>query len=137
MLILPRRLALKILSAAQASQPNRMAGVVAANRDGACAFYPLSNLAANREASVVHGMGEVGDLKAKLQPREERVWAYVSSHPVVMDVQARVAVADFMDSPFPQAKHLRISLNTKGVLEMRAFYLREAEVVEEDLKIRD
>ncbi len=107
-LVMPRSLAITILHAAQVAQPDAIRGVV-----GARGGEPRS-LHLNRE-----------------QPAgSDTLWADLWSHPQAAAV--------------PQATELReggisllVSLNTKGVLEMRAWQLRDGQPQERVLKIRD
>lgn len=107
-LVMPRSLAIRVLHAAQVAQPEAIRGVIGARGGEPASFH------ANRE-----------------EPGEgESLWATLWSHPQAAAV--------------PQASELRpnrlslvISLNTKGVLEMRAWQLCEGAVREAVLKIRD
>jgi hypothetical protein len=107
-LVMPRGLAIRILHEAQIAQPDAIRGVVGA-RGGEPAVF-------------LKGRDAVG--------ADETLWANLWSHP-----QAEAV---------PQADELRegllslvVSLNTKGVLEMRAWRLAGGAVQEQVLKIRD
>ncbi|HET8881414.1 MAG TPA: hypothetical protein VFM56_04500 [Solimonas sp.] len=107
-LVMPRHLAIRILHEAQIAQPDAIRGVVVA-RGGEPAIFLK-----NRE-SVDGG---------------DALWANLWSHPQAPAV--------------PDASELRenllslvVSLNTKGVLEMRAWRLAGGAVAEQVLKIRD
>jgi hypothetical protein len=107
-LVMPRGLAIRILHEAQIAQPDSIRGVVGA-RGGEPAVFRKG-----RDAVAA----------------DETLWANLWSHP-----QAEAV---------PQADELRegllslvVSLNTKGVLEMRAWRLAGGAVQEQVLKIRD
>lgn len=107
-LVMPRNLAIRILHAAQIAQPEAIRGVVIA-RDGEPATF-------------------IADRDTAADGAE--LWANLWSHP--------------QSEAVPRADELRegrlslvISLNTKGVLEMRAWRLDGAGVQEQVLKIRD
>jgi [CysO sulfur-carrier protein]-S-L-cysteine hydrolase len=109
-LIVPRTLAIQILHEAQIAQPEAICGLVGA-RQG----EPKSFVRGN-DADVI--------------ARGETVWARLWSNPTAPAV--------------PDAKELAggglflvVSLNTKGVLEMRAWQLREGAPYERILKIRE
>jgi len=107
-LVMPRNLAIRILHAAQLAQPESIRGVVGARDGEPASFYKdRDSVAAN-----------------------EVLWANLWSHP--------------QSEAVPQASELRegqlslvISLNTKGVLEMRAWRLAGGAVQEQVLRIRD
>ena len=107
-LVLPRRLAIQILHAAQVAQPDPIRGIVA-SRDGEPASFHLEP-----------------------QPLEsgERHWAKLWSHPQAAAVPSADELAD-------GGLSLLVSLNTKGVLEMRAWRLDGGIPREQTLKIRD
>jgi len=133
-LILPRRLALRILAVAQSAQPNRMAGVVGYDSSGPIAFMPLRNGAPEPDKHVVHASGDLAAARFGLDGRGLGLWAYVISHPTEA---AEPTSEDFRNSPYPNEVHLVISLSTKGVLEMRAWQRIGTEPHERVLKIRD
>lgn len=133
-LILPRRVAIRILGEAQSAQPRRIAGLVGADQDGPSAFFALRNAAPKPEASIVYSGDELAVARAALQGRGLELWAYVTSHPTAAAVPV---LQDFLDSPYQEAVHLVVSLSTKGVLEMRAWQVRGNQPRERILKIRD
>ena len=107
-LVMPRALAIRILHAAQVAQPESIRGVVGAREGEPASFH------AGREQPAAG----------------ESLWADLWSHP--------------QSAAVPMASQLRegllslvISLNTKGVLEMRAWQLRAGSPCERVLKIRD
>jgi [CysO sulfur-carrier protein]-S-L-cysteine hydrolase len=107
-LVIPRRLAIHILHAAQVAQPASIRGMVTA-RDGMPDGF--------RAEGESLGQGEA-------------IWAKLWSYP-----QAEaVPDAAELDAAVP---NLVVSLNTKGVLEMRAWCLVDNHAREQALKIRD
>jgi hypothetical protein len=107
-LLIPRRLAILILHAAQAAQPQSIRGIVTA-RGGQPAGF-------RADGDVLHP--------------DEVPWARMWSHPQA----AAVPAAAQLD---PAVPNLVVSLNTKGVLEMRAWRLVADQAREQVLKIRD
>ncbi|MDP9140771.1 MAG: hypothetical protein M3O62_08285 [Pseudomonadota bacterium] len=107
-LIIPRRLAIQILHEAQIAQPEAIRGVVCARTDEPSAFRQ-------------------GEAQARTG---ESLWAVLWSHPLAPAVPS----ADQLDA---DQLSLVVSLNTKGVLEMRAWRLREGAPQEQVLKIRE
>ena len=107
-LMIPRRLAILILHVAQIAQPRSIRGIVTA-RSGEPAGF-------REEGDMLH--------------RDEVPWARMWSYPQA----AAVPVAAELDASLP---NLVVSLNTKGVLEMRAWRLVEDQAREQVLKIRD
>jgi [CysO sulfur-carrier protein]-S-L-cysteine hydrolase len=107
-LVIPRRLAIRILHAAQIAQPMPIRAMVTA-KDG-----------------IPDGLRSDGE---RLE-QGEAIWARLWSYP-----QAEaVPDAAELDAAVP---NLVVSLNTRGVLQMRAWCLVDDRAREQVLKIRD
>ncbi|MGQ0501333.1 MAG: hypothetical protein ACT4P0_01800 [Panacagrimonas sp.] len=110
-LVMPRTLAIRILHEAQIAQPDAITGLV-----GALAAEPSSFSQRLTEP----------DLGA----RGEKLWARLWSNPTSPAVPTAGQIAG-------GGLYLVVSLNTKGVLEMRAWELRAGAPHERVLKVRD
>lgn len=108
LLILPRRLAIRLLHAAQTASPEPIRGIVTA-RGGKPAGFRLAPA----------GLGA-----------DETPWAALWSCP-------QAAAVPRADELVQGRLSLVISLNTKGVLEMRAWRLVDGTAQEQVLRIRD
>lgn len=133
-LVLPRKVAVRIMGDAQVAQPRRIGGVVAADTSGPAVFLPIRNASGQPETSIHHSGDDISLAKNGVEGRGMTLWAYVTSHPTT---EAVPTVREFMDSPFPHQLQLVVSLSTKGVLEIRAWERFDAQVKERVLKIRD
>lgn len=107
-LVLPRSLAIRILHEAQIAQPESIRGSVAARGGEPVSFH----------------------LQGRAVPDGATVWAELWSQPLAAAVPRADELKDGVLS-------LLVSLNTKGVLEMRAWRLIGGAPVEQVLKIRD
>lgn len=107
-LVMPRHLAIRILHEAQIAQPEAIRGVVAARAGEPAAFLKNSDSVAGGDA----------------------LWANLWSYPQAEAVPDASELRDGLLS-------LVVSLNTKGVLEMRAWRLADGVAQEQVLKIRD
>lgn len=110
-LVMPRTLAIRILHEAQIAQPEAIRGVVGVRVQEPCSF--------SQQASL-----------ADLDARGEKLWARLWSNPTAPAVPST-------DQLSGGGLFLVVSLNTKGVLEMRAWELRSGAPFERVLKIRD
>jgi hypothetical protein len=106
-LVLARRLAIQILHEAQIAQPQSIVGVVTAH---------------NGEPATYHHGNKL--------PAGENLWARLWSNPLAPAVPTAEELA-------AGGLHLVISLNTKGVLEMRAWELKSGAPHEREIKIKD
>lgn len=106
-LVMPRRLAIQILHEAQIAQPESICGVVGV-RDAEPSSF-------SRSAEPASG---------------ERLWARLWSNPTAPAVPTADQIAG-------GGLYLVVSLDIKGVLEMRAWELRSGAPFERVLKVRD
>jgi [CysO sulfur-carrier protein]-S-L-cysteine hydrolase len=106
-LVMPRRLAIQILHEAQIAQPDAICGVVGA-RDAEPSSF-------SRTAEPAGG---------------ERLWARLWSNPTAPAVPTA-------DQIVGGGLYLVVSLDIKGVLEMRAWELRGGAPHERVIKVRD
>lgn len=129
---LPRTLINQILHHAQSAPEEEVCGLIGANADGAMHLYPVANVAV--DSHHLFTMEPAGQIDAMRRMREagETLFAIYHSHP---HAPAAPSPLDLQQAAYPEALYLIISLDTKGVLEMRGYRLRESavEVVELEL----
>ena len=106
---LPRALVNHLLHLAQIAPDGRLTGLIGA-KDGQARSFHATDVNANTSAREAA-------LKA-LQTRGETLLAILSSHP---DSPAEPSNLEIADPEFPDIPRFIISLNTKGVLELRGF----------------
>ena len=120
-LVMPRRLAVRLLHEAQLSPEAPVEGLVGARNAEPASVHPLSGAITRAE------------LMQKLQAAGETPWAWYRSTPrtppLPIDGDSVVA-AD-------KAYSLVVSLNIKGVLEMRCWDWASGQPVEREVKIKD
>lgn len=110
-LILARRLTIRILHEAQIALPEPIHGWVY-ERDGQPAVFR-------------HAAADMGTHRA-----DEALWARLWSNPTSPAVPTASELRENLIN-------LIVSLNTKGVLEMRAWELRQNQVVEREIRVAD
>lgn len=129
---LPIALATRILTHAQHSPESEVCGLIAA-RDGIPeAVYPIANVADLPQS--LFAMEPAAQIEAMRQMRlsGEDLFAIYHSHP---HAPAEPSRRDLAEAAYPEALYLIVSLNTKGVLEMRGFRLHGGEVEQVDLEV--
>lgn len=126
--IIPRPLATKLLFEAQKRPDEEVCGLVGARGDMPYSLYPIANVAADRTRRF--DMEPEGQIAAMKTMREcgEMLWAIYHSHP---DAPPEPSARDLAELGYPEALYLIISLNIKGVLEMRAWRMNENGGMEE------
>ncbi|MCC5796438.1 MAG: M67 family metallopeptidase [Methylophaga sp.] len=126
---IPRTLANQLLHEAQLSPGREVCGLVG-RRQEHFHCYPIDNAAI--DSSVLFALNASEQIEAfkHMQSRGEQLFAIYHSHP---DSPALPSKIDVAEAEYPDALYLIISLNTRGVLEMRGFYLRDATPQEVEL----
>lgn len=130
---LPRKLTNQLLHLAQISPEAEVCGLVGANADGIpVSCYPINNSAQTPKTRfLLEPSQQIAAMKA-IRDKNENLFAIYHSHP---DTPAVPSATDIEQASYPEAVHLIISLNTKGVLEMRAFKIVEDSVRELPLRL--
>jgi proteasome lid subunit RPN8/RPN11 len=121
----------QILSHAQQSPEAEVCGLISRRDSRAERIYRVANVA--EAPGVLFRMDPEGQIEAMRSMRErgEELFAIYHSHP---HAPAQPSPRDLAEAAYPEALFLIVSLDTKGVLEMRAFYLRGGEVEKVDLE---
>ncbi|MEK8089971.1 M67 family metallopeptidase [Thermithiobacillus plumbiphilus] len=126
MIKLPRPLINELLMQAQRNAGEEICGLIGAREGEASTVYPVPNGLHDPQRFVMDEAGQIAAFKA-MREAGETLFAIYHSHP---GAAAYPSATDLAESAYPDAYYLIISLNTKGVLEMRGFRLR-GEGVEE------
>jgi len=129
---LPRHIVNELLDHARAYPGEEICGLISARDGMARRALPVANVAAR--PACRYAMDPAGQIAALRRMREagEELLAIYHSHPMS---PAAPSTIDIAEAGYPDAVYLIISLNTKGVLEMRGFRLRAAGVYEVALEI--
>lgn len=129
---LPRPLVNRLLAEAQRHPESEVCGLVGGSEGRPGRFYPVANVAA--EPGRLFRLDPKGQIDAMRTMREggEALFAIYHSHP---HAPARPSATDLAESAYPEALHLIVSLDTKGVLEMRGYYLRDGVAEEVGLEV--
>jgi len=134
-ILLPRTLSNALLAHAQQGDSDEICGLVSikhTNSDGIdYRHHPIPNIATDRPHRYT--MDPAGQIAAMRDIREagRELFAIYHSHPTSAALPSTI---DLAEAGYPEALYLIISLNTKGVLEMRGFrlhddYYKEVELV--------
>jgi len=80
--------------------------------------YPVANIAEHPEQRFLLDPGQQISAMTAMRAQGEILFAIYHSHPTA---PAQPSVTDLEMAAYPDAIYLIISLNTKGILEMRGF----------------
>jgi proteasome lid subunit RPN8/RPN11 len=125
---LPRALVNHMLHLAQSSPQQEVCGLVGAQGGKPTSCYPVANAAATpHQRFQLDPAGQIDALR-QIRERGEALFAIFHSHPAA---PAEPSPVDLAEAAYPDALNLLISLNTKGVLEMRGFRIGPDKSVQE------
>lgn len=119
---IPRKLANQLLHLAQLSPDLEVCGLVSSQNGVPCCCYPVANVAEQpAQRFLLDASGQIAALKA-MRERGEELFAIYHSHPTAPAIPSST---DLELAAYPNALTLIISLNTKGILEMRGFHINQ------------
>lgn len=131
-IILPRQLVQQIFHQAQASPKTEVCGLIGGMDGEPVSAYPIPNV--SRQPGQLFDMdpkAQVGAMR-DMRERGETLFAIYHSHPTAPPEPSR---EDLDRMTYPDAYYFIVSLNIKGVLEMRAWRIVEDAWREITLKI--
>lgn len=130
---LPRKLTNQLLHLAQLSPEAEVCGLIGADTDGKpVSCYPIGNSAETPKNRFLLEAGQQIAAMKQMRDKGESLFAIYHSHP---DTPAVPSATDIEQASYPEALHLIISLNTKGVLELRGFKIADQTVTEAVLNL--
>ena len=129
---LSRSLVNQLLHHAQQSPGEEVCGLIGASDGVPLRCYPIANVATTpRCLFAMDPAQQIAALRA-MREQSETLFAIYHSHP---DSPPLPSATDLAQANYPEALYLIISLQTRGVLEMRGFRLRNGTVEEVPLAI--
>ena len=117
---LPRTLVNQSLAHAQQNPDEEICGLISSKNEVAAKYYRIGNAAPDKTHHFeMNGAEQIAVMK-KMRQQGEKIMAIVHSHP---DAPAIPSTYDEESNGYPDAYYLVVSLDTKGVLELRCFLL--------------
>lgn len=115
-----RKLTNQLLHLAQYSPEQEICGLIGGKNGLPTSCYPIQNIAEYpQQRFLLDPAQQIGAMK-KMREADEQLFAIYHSHPKAPAVPSST---DLELAAYPDAYYLIISLDTKGVLEMRAFQI--------------
>lgn len=115
---IPRNITNQLLHLAQLSPEQEICGLIGSIESLPKHCYPVTNCAKTPDSKFQMDPAEQISALAKMRDRDESLFAIYHSHP---STPAVPSATDLVMAAYPEALNLIISLNTKGVLELRGF----------------
>lgn len=120
---LPRNIVNQLLTVAQQDPENETCGLVSAKHSIPANIYPVENIARHKQKLFEMNPAMQIDAMKQMRQKDESLFAIYHSHP---HASAEPSLLDIQQANYKDALYLIISLNTKGVLEMQGFYLKDS-----------
>ncbi|MGZ4956775.1 MAG: Mov34/MPN/PAD-1 family protein [Methylobacter sp.] len=124
---IPRKITNKLLHFAQISPDLEICGLIGSKNGLPSTCYPIKNTAEQPQQRFQLDAGQQISAMAEMRDQGEELFAIYHSHPTA---PATPSAIDLKLASYPEALYLIISLNTKGVLEMRGFKIDSKSVQE-------
>ena len=124
---IPRPIVNQLLHLAQQSPDEEVCGLISRNAQGFKTCYSVANIARDKKRFFELDPKSQIDAMRAMRERGEELAAIYHSHP---DAPPLPSITDVQQHEYPGVLYLIISLNTKGVLEMRGFQIHDREIRE-------
>ncbi len=131
---IPRKITNQLLHLAQISPDLEICGLIGSKNGLPSSCYPIRNAAAHPQQRFQLDAGQQISAMTEMRDRGEQLFAIYHSHP---SAPATPSSTDLELESYPEALYLIISLNTKGILEMRGFKIAHQLATEIALSLRD
>ena len=133
-LSLPRPLINKILAHAQSNPEIEICGLIGNSSSQQKTYYPIDNIAKNPSCRFLMDAPQQIAAMKKMRDNKQQLLAIIHSHPKAAALPSQ---HDIDESNYKDVFYLIISLNTKGVLEMRAYTQQQENMQEIELVLED
>lgn len=124
---LPRKLASELLHLAQQSPTQEICGLISAKNGTLQTCYPITNVANKPQNRFLLNEKEQIHALKTMREKGEELFAIYHSHPTAA---AYPSTLDLEMANYENALYFIISLNVKGILELRAFQIENKHATE-------
>lgn len=119
---IPRTIVNQLLAQSQHNPEEETCGMVSQKDGIPMQVYPVDNIAGEKNTLFeMDPQQQIHAMKA-MRERGQDLFAIYHSHP---HAPAQPSTRDLQEAGYPEALYLIISLDTKGVLDMRGFHLAQ------------
>lgn len=124
---IPRKIVQNLLHHAQQTPEQEVCGLISSQNNIPQRSYPIKNTATNPESFFNLDARQQIQTMANMRDNNEQLFAIYHSHPSAPAIPSN---ADVEQASYPDALYIIISLNTKGVLELRGYKIANAQFIE-------
>lgn len=133
-LALPRPLVNKMLAHAQKTPDIEVCGLIGSSSSRVKDYYSIKNISDNPSCRFSMDAPQQIQAMKEMRGKQQTLFAIVHSHPTA---DAKPSQLDIKENTYKDVFYIIISLNTKGVLEMRAYVQQEDSMKEIELLLED
>ncbi len=131
---IPRKLANQLLHVAQISPNFEICGLIGSKNGLPIHCYPIKNTAEQPQQRFLLDAEQQISAMSTMRELGEDFFAIYHSHPTAPAIPS---THDLELAAYPDALYLIISLNTKGILEMRGFKINQKTALEIPLTLSE
>lgn len=124
---IPRKIMQNLLHHAQQRPEQEVCGLISSSNNIPCHCYPIKNTANQPESFFNLDAQEQIQAMATMRDKQEQLFAIYHSHPSAPAIPSNT---DLDQASYPDALYLIISLNIKGVLEVRGYKIDNTQFIE-------
>jgi len=133
-LYLPRTLVNKLLAHAQKNPDIEVCGLIGNDTSNQKDYYPVDNISNKPNCRFLMDASQQIKAMKKMREKKQQLFAIVHSHPTT---NAKPSQLDIKENDYKDVFYIIISLNTEGVLEMRAYTQQQDSMQEVVLILED
>ncbi|GAW85064.1 conserved hypothetical protein [Bathymodiolus platifrons methanotrophic gill symbiont] len=129
---IPRKIVQSLLHHAQQTPEQEVCGLISSLNNTPYHCYPIENTATQPERFFNLDPQQQIQAMASMREKDEQLFAIYHSHPSAPAVPSST---DIEQANYPDTLYIIISLNTKGVLELRAYQIADTQFLEVPLRL--
>jgi proteasome lid subunit RPN8/RPN11 len=131
---IPLKITKQLLHLASISPDYEVCGLIGGKNGLASSCYPIKNCAEQPQQRFQLDASQQISAMTQMRNQGEELFAIYHSHP---SAPAIPSDSDLEQASYPEALYLIISLNTKGILEMRGYQLKHKLARELELSLTE
>ncbi|MDC9729580.1 MAG: M67 family metallopeptidase [Methyloprofundus sp.] len=129
---IPRKIVQNLLHHAQQTPNEEVCGLISSKKDIPQRSYPIKNTSNTPATFFNLDAGQQIHAMAEMRNNNEQLFAIYHSHPTAPAIPSKT---DLEQASYPEALYLIISLNVKGVMEIRAYKIHNHQFSEVALRL--
>ncbi|MCF7969593.1 MAG: M67 family metallopeptidase [Methylococcaceae bacterium] len=129
---IPRKIVQNLLHHAQQTPDQEVCGLVSSLDNMPYRSYPIKNTSPKPSKFFTLDAQQQIQAMAKMRDNNEQLFAIYHSHPTAPAIPSNT---DLTQANYPEALYLIISLNIKGILEIRGYLIDKCQFIEVSLNL--